>query len=424
MKITPIDYNIGRIKILNQAYLQPGTPIQVSFEDNALFSFNRKTMLGLRADYELNKHLSFGGTFMHLFERPYTQKVNLGDDPINNRIYGLDMNYSNESPWLTKLVDKIPLINTTAPSNVTFEAEMAALRPGHSRAINNTGIGSKEGVVYLDDFEGTTSSFDLRTPTTAWILASTPQDAEIDGVPVFTESKEINDLRYGMNRAHINWYRIDQGVRNVSPGSESDPYTRSVNQQEIFRYKTPRFGLNDFRTFDIRYLPEERGAYNFDLPIGDDEYNIAGIDPNTCKLLEPKSRWGGIMRSLNQVNFEQANIEAIEFWMLDPFIDTMSNDGGKIVFQIGNISEDILRDSRKFFEHGLPLDSSDAPTDKTVWGKIPRIPATVNAFSNLHGARDIQDVGLDGLPDREEKIKFDSYLAGLQGAILHACLML
>ncbi|MEO6132211.1 MAG: cell surface protein SprA, partial [Saprospiraceae bacterium] len=280
-----IDYNIGRIKILNQAFLQPGTPINVSFEDNALFSFNKKTMLGLRADYELNKHVSFGATYMHLFERPYTQKVNIGDDPINNTIYGLDLNYSNEVPWLTKLVDKIPLINTNAPSNVTFAAEVAALKPSHSRAIDKS-KGDNEGVVYLDDFEGTTSNFDLRTPTTAWILASTPQNALVDnGIGgQFPESELINDLKYGMNRAHLNWYRIDQGVRNASAGSNDNPYTRAINQQEIFRNRTPRFGLNDFRTFDITYIPDERGPYNFDPPGGTGISK--GIDQN-CKLNDP-----------------------------------------------------------------------------------------------------------------------------------------
>ena len=408
-----IDYNIGRIKILNQAYLQPSTPINVTFEDNALFSFNKKTMLGLRADYEVNKHLSLGATYMHLFERPYTQKVNIGDDPINNRIYGLDMSYSNEAPWLTKLVDKIPLLNTNAPSNITFQAEMAALKPSHSKAIDKSRKDS-EGVVYLDDFEGTASNFDLRSPATSWQLASTPQNAEIDGVPVFTESALINELDYGYNRALINWYRIDQGARNVSPGANDFRYTRLVNQQEIFRNRTPRFGLNDFRTFDVTFYPDERGPYNFDLPAGS-PYS-SGIDPMSCKLRNPESRWGGIMRSLNQVNFEQANIEAIEFWLLDPFLEDSLGSEGKIVFQLGNISEDILRDSRKFFEHGLPLSPQEAPTDTTEWGRIPRIPATVNAFSNLEGGRQKQDVGLDGLDNEGERNHFQAYLASLQGA--------
>lgn len=414
-----IDYNIGRIKILNQAFLQPGTPIQVSFEDNALFSFNKKTMLGLRADYELNKHVSFGATYMHLFERPYTQKVNIGDDPINNTIYGLDFNYSNEAPWLTKLVDKIPLINTSAPSNITFAAEVAALKPSHSRAIDK-GKGDSEGVVYLDDFEGTTSNFDLRTPTTAWILASTPQNENLpgrDGMPntLLPESREINDLRYGMNRAHLNWYRIDQGVRNSSPGSNTNPYTRAINQQEIFHNRTPRFGLNDFRTFDLTYIPDERGPYNFDPPQGTDLSKGLEFVGNDCKLKEPYTRWAGIMRSLNQTNFEQANIEAVEFWVLDPYIlDSMGSDG-KVVLQLGNVSEDILRDSRKFYEHGLPLSPTER-IDTTVWGRIPRIPATVNAFSNEQGARELQDVGLDGLNDSEERTFYSDYLALLSAA--------
>jgi cell surface protein SprA len=409
-----IDYNIGRIKILNQAYLQPSTPINVSFEDNALFSFNRKTMLGFRADYEVSKKLTVGGTYLHMYERPFTQKVNIGDDPINNRIYGLDMNYSDEQPWLTRLVDKIPGINTNAPSNVTFEAEMAALRPSHSRAID---VNKKdgEGVVYLDDFEGTSSNFDLRTPTTAWFIASTPQNAVIDGQRVFPEADSINSLVNGANRAHINWYRIDDGARGVSEGANQDPYTRLVTQQEIFENRTPSFGLNDFRTFDVHYVPDERGPYNFDLP-GTGYPGISqGLDPQTCKLNAPDTRWGGIMRALNQTNFEQANIEALEFWILDPFLQSdMGTDGGKLVFQLGNISEDILRDSRKFFEHGLPLNPNDGPVDTTVWAQVPRIPATVNAFSNAGGAREIQDVGLDGFTDDGERIIFKDYLDALQ----------
>lgn len=411
-----IDYNIGRIKILNPAFLQPSTPINVTFEDNALFSFNKKTMLGLRADYEVSKNLSVGGTYLHLYERPFTQKVNIGDDPINNRIYGLDMNYSDEAPWLTKLVDKIPGISTNAPSNITFEAEMAALRPGHSRAIN-VSRNQKGGAIYLDDFEGTKSNFDLRTPTISWFLASTPQNAEIDGMPVFRESALINEREYGANRAMINWYRIDQGARSAAQGAGSFPYTRLVSQQEIFKNRTPNFGLNDFRTFDITYVPDQRGPYNFD-PVGGFPGTSLGIDRNTAKLIGPETRWGGIMRSLNQVNFEQANIDLIEFWVLDPFLeDSMGGERGKLVLQIGNISEDILRDSRKFFEHGLPLNANDGPTDTTKWGRIPRINATVNAFSNATGGREQQDVGLDGLDDEGEKALFADYLQNLQSQL-------
>ena len=272
-------------------------------------------------------------------------------------------------------------------------------------------------------FEGTKSNFDLRTPTTSWFLASTPQNAEIDGVPVFKESALINERAYGANRAMINWYRIDQGARNGAIGANSFPYTRLVSQQEIFQNRTPNFGLNDFRTFDVTYVPDQRGPYNFDVPGGIPGTSL-GLDGSTCKLIGPETRWGGIMRSLNQVNFEQANIDLIEFWVLDPFLeDSMGGEQGKLVLQIGNVSEDILRDSRKFFEHGLPLNENDGPTDSTNWGKIPRISATVNAFSNATGGREQQDVGLDGLTDEDEAKWFGDYLEALQNAgVSAACL--
>src|SRR5690606_2920826 len=260
----------------------------------------------------------------------------------------------------------------------------------------------------------TASNSDLRAPATAWVLASTPQNAEIDGVPAFPEARLINELAYGANRALINWYRIDQGARNESPGANEFPYTRLVNQQEIFQNRTPQLGLNDFRTFDITYLPDERGPYNFDIPGGIQPYS-AGIGQD-CRLLVPESRWGGIMRSLTQTNFEQANIEAVEFWMLDPFlVDTMGSEG-KLVFHLGNVSEDILRDSRRVFEHGLPLTAEEAPTDTTMWGRIPRIQPTVNAFSNNIEARTKQDVGLDGVDDDGERTVYKPYLDILQNA--------
>ncbi|MBK7871163.1 MAG: cell surface protein SprA [Saprospiraceae bacterium] len=208
-----IDYNIGRVKILNDAILNSGVPINVSFEDNTLFGFQTKTMVGLRADYEIDENFTIGATYLHLFERPFTQKVNIGEDPINNKIYGLDLNLTREANWLTKMVDAIPLIDTKAPSSITVSAEMAALKPGHARAINQS-KDEKEGVVYLDDFEGSASSFDLRQPVNQWYLASVPQNDAEDRNPLFPEANLVNDLRSGANRAKLSWYLIDPSVRN------------------------------------------------------------------------------------------------------------------------------------------------------------------------------------------------------------------
>nr|MBS0038032.1 cell surface protein SprA [Saprospiraceae bacterium] len=304
-----VDYQIGRVRIINDAYLASGTPINVSFEDNSTFSFQTRSMLGLRADYDISRKMSVGGTYMHLWEKPFTEKVNFGEDPINNRVYGLDFNYSSEAPWLTRLVDAIPLLSTREQSSIDFYAEGAALRPGHSKAID---VGEdKGGVVYLDDFEGSASRIDLRVPVNSWIISSIPESTDR-----FPESSLTDADVTGANRALINWYRIERTIT----GNSNNPYTRTVSQQEIFRNRPQLPTLFDFRTFDISYYPEERGPYNFDRPGGIPGFS-AGLNQEGF-LNDPESRWGGLMRTLPTNDFEATNIEYIEFWVLNPFIGT------------------------------------------------------------------------------------------------------
>ncbi len=416
-----IDYNIGRIKILNDAILASGSPIKVSFEDNSLFGFQTKTLVGLRADYELNDKLSLGGTFLNLFERPFTQKVNIGDDPINNKIYGLDMNYSSESPWLTKAVDRIPLIDTKAPSKISLVAEMAALRPGHSKAINqsqvdSTGssINNNGGSVYLDDFEGSTSSFDLRTPYTEWVPASVPQNDAQNNNPLFPESALIDNNLSGVNRAALSWYRIDPSVRDAN--DNEDNYAAAIPQEEVFtnRQLTPSDNPTIF-TFDLAYCPDERGPYNFDEPGGTPYSEGVSNVGGQLKLNSPETRWAGIMRSLNTNDFQAANIEFIEFWMLNPFMDkadgSATSGAGNLHINLGNISEDILRDSRLFFENGLPgeTNNSNRPTTETNLARVPLGPLVTTAFDNDEANRAKQDVGFDGLDNAGEQQLFNDY---------------
>ncbi|MEL6941222.1 MAG: cell surface protein SprA, partial [Bacteroidota bacterium] len=403
-----IDYSIGRVRILNDAYLSSGVPINVSFEDNTLFGFQTKTMVGLRADYKFNENFILGGTYLQLLERPFTQKVNIGDDPINNKIYGLDLNYSGDAPWLTRMVDKIPFIDTKAPSTVSVSAEAAALRPGHSRAINEQGGEDKGGILYLDDFEGTANGIPLAQPPNAWVIASVPQGTtDGAGGSLFPEADLINDIRAGANRAQLNWYRIDPLVQDEN--QEDNPYTVPINLNEVFpnRTITPDQRSNAF-TFDLTYNPELRGPYNYDIPDG-----YPGISEgltSTGRLDAPETRWGGIMRSLNLNNFEQANVEFIEFWLLSPFL-LDQNNGGTMYIDLGNVSEDILRDSRRFYENGLPGPANpDRRTTSTEWARVPIAQQVTNGFDLDEETREAQDVGLDGLNNAAEQERFSDYL--------------
>ncbi|MCC6722942.1 MAG: cell surface protein SprA, partial [Saprospiraceae bacterium] len=343
-----VDYAIGKVRILNTAILNSGTPVQVGFEDNTLFGFQQKSMIGVRADYEVNKHLSIGGTYLRMFERPYTQKVNIGDDPINNRMFGIDVNYSNEVPWLTRMVDKLPFYSTKAPSNLTLSGEAAAIKPGHARAINeDTEEDAKGGIVYLDDFEGSAQPINIQSPFTGsngWVLASIPQNN------MFPESTLKDNILSGVNRAHLSWFRLETGGDIRSDSDNNNPYTQNINQQEIFPNFTPQSsfgGANSYtQILDVRYDPTRRGPYNFDLPGSGTQFS-AGMD-NFGYLFKPETRWGGIMRQLTTNDFQTANIEFIEFWMLSPYLDTLGTAApnpdavngamdGYIYFNLGNI---------------------------------------------------------------------------------------
>ena len=415
-----INYSTGQIKILNDAILQQGAPIRVSFEDNAMFGLQMKTMLGLRADYQLSKDMTVGATFLKLFERPYTQKVNVGEDPINNNIYGFDFNYNKEAPWLTKAVDRLPFIETKAPSSITLAAETAFIDPGHSRAIN---LGDdKSGSVYIDDFEGSVSPLSLITSSNQWAMASIPRNDNANNNPLFPESNPSlsNNLLSGVNRGNTIWsIDIFDRLKNAQDkDTETSPYTNTVNRSALFPNQSVAPGqLNQLRTFDMTFFPRERGPYNFDLP-GGTQYS-AGL-ANNGDLQEPQTRWGGIMRSLTFTDFEQSNVEFMEFWMLDPTI-TNPNNPGKLIINLGNISEDILPDSRQFFENGLPGENDPASQEVTTnWGRVPVNPPLTNGFDNgSEVTRELQDSGLDGLLDSTETTQYADYLSAITNSTLN-----
>jgi len=293
-----VDYSLGRVKIINEGILNSGTPIKVSFESNTLFNIQSKTLIGSRFDYKLSKDFNVGGTILHLTERPITQKINIGDEPISNTIWGMDADYRTKVPVLTKMVDALPLISTKAPSSLTINGEFANLIPGHSRAVG------KEGTSYIDDFEGSRSTIDLKS-ISSWVLASTPLGAAgPSGNVLFPEAEYTDSLVYGRNRARLAWYVIDPLFardNSLTPDyikdapMQSNDYMREVLEPELFPNKTrPASQLPNLAVFDMAYYPSERGPYNYDT----DNVNADGTFSN------PEDRWGGIMRSITTNDFE------------------------------------------------------------------------------------------------------------------------
>jgi len=385
-----VDYTLGRVRILNDGILSSGTPINVSLESNSMFNVQQKRMMGIHVDHEVNKDLHIGGTILNLHERPLTQKVNYGDDPISNTIWGVDLSYHKDSRWLTNVIDKLPGISTNVVSKITVNAEFAQFIPGHSKAIGQSGTS------YIDDFEGAKSTIDLKH-TGSWFLASTPQ-----GQPDLFPEGSMTGYDYGKNRAKFAWYIIDPlfydrtgGLRptNVDKNEISKNSTRQILETEVFPNKDiPNGRPTTIPTLNMAYFPDERGPYNFDAD---------NVSPDG-KLLNPETRWGGMMRKIETSDFEAANIEYIEFWMMDPFGEDPDNKG-ELYINLGEVSEDILKDGRKSYENGLPTSAVVENVDTTLWGRVPTVQALVESFSNVAGSRQFQDVGYDGLGNDDER---------------------
>lgn len=407
-----VDYTMGTVTILNQSILDSGTNVDVKLENQSTFSMQRKSLMGTHLEYAFNKDFVLGGTLMHLSERPITTKVNTGNEPISNTIWGLNASYKKEFMWLTNLFDKIPWVTATAPSTFQINAEFAHLIPGHTRDVG------KAGTAYIDDFEATKTNIDIHYPN-FWFLSSTPSD--------FEEAKYSNDISYGKNRARLAWFVVDpifgypqsNTPQYIKDDLEalSDHRTRIVYEQEIYPNKEV-LANEDTRlaVLNLSYYPSERGPYN----IVPEEIGTDGL------LTNPQQRWGGMMRRLDNTDFETSNIEYIEFWIMDPFLTNPdpAYEGGDLYFNLGDISEDILKDGKKSFEHGLPVSDTDENTEKTTWGRIPKTTSTVTAFANEQGARAYQDVGINGLSSAQEllfeydgKRPYADYLTALRSKV-------
>lgn len=393
-----VDYSMGIVTITNQSIIDAGTSINVSLENQSTFSMQRKTLLGLDLNYQFNKNFNIGGTIMHYGEKSLTEKVAIGDETVNNTIWGLNFSYKTEFMWLTNLINKIPTVNAIAPSTLSMSGEFAQILPHTAEA------GSAQGSSHIDDFESTQSGIDLRSPY-AWFLASTPYDNSANAL--FPEAALSNNTDYGKNRALLSWYYIDrlftQRNSSLCPGylkndlaQQSNPYVREITYSEIFPNRELNYGESStIQTLNLSFYPTERGPYNLDANAVDSD----------GKLLNPEKRWGGIMRKLDNTNFDASNIEYIQFWMMDPFLDTenYNTEGGDLYFNLGEVSEDILKDGLKSYENGMPINGGTGYTTDTNWGRVSTNTSLTYAFDNTAGSRKNQDLGLNGLSTEDEK---------------------
>ena len=410
-----VDYSAGEVTILNQSIIDAGTAVNVSLESNTDFGQTRKTMFGLNWEYDFTKNFQLSGTIQHLSEQALTTKVSMGSEPLKNTLWGINLNWRKESQWLTNVLDKIPFLHLTQPSQISFTGEFAQLIAGEAG-------GTQDNASYIDDFEGTKTTIDVTTPT-SWFISSVPSLNFKD------DYSDKTGLSSGFHRSRLAWYTIDplftRRGSSLTPGhikgdlkQLSNHYVREVYTKELFPLRDQssyQGATNTLNVLNLAYYPSEPGPYNF---------NVTDLQADGT-LQNPQRNWGGMMRKLDTNDFEQANIEYIEFWMLDPFIYSReeadaADYGGDFYINLGEVSEDILRDGKKFYESGMPVDGSKSYT-YTQWGKIPTQSTVTYAFATTSGSRALQDVGFNGLTDVEEQEFYKSaYLDQIQGKVNQA----
>lgn len=394
-----VNYQLGRVQILDPSLQASNTPIQISLENNSVFGQQTRRFMGINVEHKISDKFIVGGTFLKMTERPFTQKSNYGQESVNNTIFGFNTTFSSEVPFLTRLVNKLPNLDTDVMSNISFRGEIAFLRPDTPKADKFEG----ESTIYVDDFEGSQTAIDMKSPL-AWSLSSVPQDTPLYDFNFGGEF--FDDLQYGYKRAKLSWYTIDPAFyTSQRPGGVTDAdmalnRTRRVYIRELFPETDIADGqLTVINTLDLTYYPSERGPYNFN-PSG-----VSGTLPS------PASNFGGIMRAIASTNFQQSNVEYIQFWMMDPYYAADPDrenpaNVGKLFFNLGEISEDVLRDGRKQYENGLPDANGGEITTSSAWGIVPASQSLIYAFDTSDANRKAQDVGLDGLDDTAEAAKF------------------
>lgn len=396
-----VDYSAGVVRILNKSILDAGTPIQCSVESNTDYGLQRKTMLGLNWQYDFSHDFQFGGSLLHLSEQPLTSKVAMGSEPLNNTLWGLNMAWKQQSQWLTDMVNRLPFVHTSSPSSINFTAEFAHLIAGQSSEVQGRAS-------YVDDFENAKTEIDVSSPQ-QWTLSSVPS--------MFAESQFNNDVRSGYNRARLAWYTIDplftRRNSSLTPGyiksdlrQLSDARVRDIYVSDLYPNKSLNYkDAATLPVLNLAFYPNERGPYNLDPSLDRDGH-----------LVNPTQRWGGMMRRLETSDFEAANVAYIEFWMMDPFTEIEGktpNYTGDLYFNLGEISEDVLRDGRKFYESGMPVDGDRSQLTQTAWGWVPNQNAVTYAFNTTSDSRRLQDIGFNGLTSEEER-SFGPYAKFLQ----------
>ncbi len=301
-----VDYNIGQITMRNEAALVSGANLKITFEQNDLFALASKTLLGLRGVYEFSKETKLGFSFLNLNQKTLSDKVRIGEEPLNNSIYGIDFNTKHDLHFMTTALDKV--FSTSAKSSFELKGEFAYMDPDPNTKKSTIPSDDGQSIAYIDDFEGSKRTIPIGISYTTWKDLSVPDDMELIGDLEKDEQMDYKGKSF--------WYNILPSV---------------ITTDMIWPNKQVATEDRQVTVLDFVYRPNERGMQN-DTP---------DLEGNSDKA------WGGMMKVLSSSanNLIEEKIEAIEFWIK---IENLKDvpEGTILNLDLGLISEDVIPNSR------------------------------------------------------------------------------
>lgn len=346
-----VDEQVGTVRITREEALVPEAKVEIDYEKQDLFTFASKTLVGVRGDVDLGENSFLGFTYMSLNQKTLSDKVRIGEEPISNSMFGIDAQTTLDLPFITDALNTLPFISTKEKSTLSVQGEMAMVMPEESSKTSTIPSDGGEGIAYLDDFEGSRIFIPLQTAYSVWRLGSVPN--------VLPNNSAATDTLMQTNRAKLDFY-------NLPITAVSD---RIVRVDDIWPEKSVAREDQRVTVLDLDYYPGLRGQYNYNPDLG----------------LQARN-WASIQRLLpvNATNLVDGNFNYIELWMK---VENMPS-GGKMIIDLGKISEDVIPDGKLNTEDDV-------------------IPGSIR-----NGILDPQeDIGLDMLTDEQERTVYAAQIA-------------
>ncbi|MFA6909826.1 MAG: hypothetical protein WCQ59_01720 [Candidatus Cloacimonadaceae bacterium] len=199
-----VDYDFGRITFLTAAGKDPDAKIEIDYESRSLFSVASKTLAGMRADWQVMDNAKLGGTLIYRSETVADKRPRIGNENIQMWMANVDGKIGFKPAFVTRWIDALPLISTTANSEFTISGEIAYTIPtiyGDSE--------TKKKISYVDDMESIVDSYPLGVTLSTWVMGSEP---------------------YGTNlsKGRMNWYN----PKNIYREQIEDPSTLTERERK------------------------------------------------------------------------------------------------------------------------------------------------------------------------------------------------